>query len=205
MLVVLLFVGSATAKVELCPPIPSPPYIPKSPAEDIVKIEAYMAQAQPNPAAALPPSSLAVVNGPVVYVTVTFAAPTPTADQAIYIIITELQGNPATETVVGCITASDPSSLTYPLVGHVSNVEASVAVYAWLGPIPYTDRAPNTGSYLITSLSAAAPNLFYDPEPAPVGGVVLPTNTLAILTPYLALAGLAAIVSAVVVVKRRRD
>jgi hypothetical protein len=38
-----------------------------------------------------------------------------------------------------------------------------------------------------------------------VGGVVVPTNTLAILSPYLALAGLIAAVSAVVVVKRRRD
>jgi len=38
-----------------------------------------------------------------------------------------------------------------------------------------------------------------------VGGVVVPTNTLAILSPYLALAGLVIAVSAVVVVKRRRD
>ena len=202
MLVVLLFVGSAFATIS-CPPIPPGPYIPKSPEEDIVKVEAYMAQ--PNPAAALPPSSLAVVNGPVVYVTVTFAAPTPPADQAIYIIITELQGNPATETVVGCITASDPSSLTYQLVGHVSNVGASIAVYAWLGPIPQTDRAPNTGSYLITSLSAAAPNVFQDPEASPVGGVVEPVNKIALATPFLALAGLVAVVSAVVVVKKRID
>jgi len=39
----------------------------------------------------------------------------------------------------------------------------------------------------------------------PVGGVVMPTNTLAIAAPYLALAGLIVAVSAVVVVKRRRD
>ena len=39
----------------------------------------------------------------------------------------------------------------------------------------------------------------------PVGGVVMPTNTLAIAAPYLALAGLVAAVSAVVVVKKRRD
>jgi len=39
----------------------------------------------------------------------------------------------------------------------------------------------------------------------PVGGVVMPTNTLAILAPYLALAGLIAVVSAIVVVERRRD
>jgi hypothetical protein len=39
----------------------------------------------------------------------------------------------------------------------------------------------------------------------PVGGVVMPTNTLAITAPYLALAGLLAVVSTVVLVKRKRD
>jgi hypothetical protein len=38
-----------------------------------------------------------------------------------------------------------------------------------------------------------------------VGGVVMPTNTLAILAPYLSLAGLVVAVSAVVAVKKRRD
>jgi len=41
--------------------------------------------------------------------------------------------------------------------------------------------------------------------PNAVGGVVMPTNTLAILSPYLAIAGLVVAVSAVVVVKKRRD
>ena len=40
---------------------------------------------------------------------------------------------------------------------------------------------------------------------APVGGVVLPTNALAILAPFAALAGLIVAVSAVIAVKRRRD
>ena len=39
----------------------------------------------------------------------------------------------------------------------------------------------------------------------PVGGVVMPTNTLAVAAPYLALAGLIVAVSAVVAVKKRRD
>ena len=39
----------------------------------------------------------------------------------------------------------------------------------------------------------------------PVGGVVMPTNALAIAAPYLALVGLAAVLSTVVLVKRRRD
>ena len=43
------------------------------------------------------------------------------------------------------------------------------------------------------------------PQSRLVGGVVVSTNKLELLTPYLALAGLVAVVSAVVVVKRRRD
>jgi hypothetical protein len=39
----------------------------------------------------------------------------------------------------------------------------------------------------------------------PVGGVVMPTDKLKILTPYLTLAGLVMSVSAVLVVRRRRD
>jgi hypothetical protein len=38
----------------------------------------------------------------------------------------------------------------------------------------------------------------------PVGGVVVPTNTLAILTPYLALAGLIAAISTIFVIKKRK-
>ena len=203
MLVVLLFVGSASAVG--CPAIPSPPYVPKSPQEDIVKVEAYLEHLNPAPAAPPSPSLAGVSADYAVHLTVTFAAPTPPADQAIYIIVTELQGTPPTETVVGCQVAGDPTSTTYQLTGYVSGVGASIAVYAWLGPAPGTDRAPNSGSYPITSLSAVAPDFFYDVEPAAVGGVVVPVNKLEILTPYLALAGLVIAVSAVVVAKRRKD
>jgi hypothetical protein len=44
-----------------------------------------------------------------------------------------------------------------------------------------------------------------DQTPYAVGGVVMPTNKLEILTPYLALGGLIVAVSAVVAVKKRRD
>ncbi len=64
---------------------------------------------------------------------------------------------------------------------------------------PYEDQA---GDISTTLLKAAVTQT---PEPPPVGGVVTPTNKLAILTPYIALAGLIAAVSAVYVVKRRKD
>ncbi len=41
-------------------------------------------------------------------------------------------------------------------------------------------------------------------EPAPVGGISTPINKLEILTPYIALAGLIAVVSVVYVIKRRK-
>jgi hypothetical protein len=41
--------------------------------------------------------------------------------------------------------------------------------------------------------------------PAPVGGVVLPTSKLEVVAPFVALVGLVAVVSAIAVVKRRRD
>ena len=40
---------------------------------------------------------------------------------------------------------------------------------------------------------------------APVGGIVMPVDKLAVLTPYLALAGLIAAVSTVYVMRRRKD
>lgn len=202
MLVVLLFVGSASAKLSLCPDIPPPPYNPKSPQEDIVKVEAFLTP--PSVPAPLSSGTRAGVVGYFLTVRVTFAAATPPTGQVINIIVTELQGNPPTEVAILCGGGHGLAMTTYELSGFSSTSTPNIAVYAWLGPVPGTDRAPNTGSYPITSLSAAAPNDFYDPEGA-VGGVVMPTNTLAVLAPYIALAGLIVAVSAVVVVKKRRD
>ena len=53
----------------------------------------------------------------------------------------------------------------------------------------------NTGYLLDTGYSSLAP----------VGGITTPINKLEILTPYLALAGLIVVVSAVYVIKRRKD
>jgi hypothetical protein len=69
---------------------------------------------------------------------------------------------------------------------------------------PMSDGQPETLPSVSTSFTVGGngcPNL-----PSclrPVGGVVMPINTLAITAPYLALAGLIVAVSAVVVVKRR--
>jgi len=72
----------------------------------------------------------------------------------------------------------------------VMNVDGS-------NPIDITVSQPNSDTDF-------APNwqpLFLNP----VGGVVMPTNKFEVMTPFLALAGLVAVVSAVVAVKKRRD
>jgi len=77
-------------------------------------------------------------------------------------------------------------------------VTAELAVTDGVG-IPQTVESVSTH---FTVGGNGCPNL---PACRPVGGVVMPTNTLAITVPYLALAGLVAVVSTVVLVKRRRD
>jgi Tol biopolymer transport system component len=64
-------------------------------------------------------------------------------------------------------------------------------------PVDITQSQPNSATDTQSNWQPLSMN--------PVGGVVLPTNTLAILAPYLALAGLVIAVSAVVVAKKRRD
>ncbi|MCJ7761483.1 hypothetical protein MUP59_10155, partial [Candidatus Bathyarchaeota archaeon] len=158
--------------------------------EDIVKIEAWIKQP-----------------GNYLWFTITFAALTPPAGQSIYIILTMLDGS--TETVINYwIYGAGGADTTFNMGGtELPSVDTPVAWYAWLGPPPGTDRAPNDGFYSVTSLSQQTPNVFQDPEEpaAPVGGVVIPTSKLEILAPFAALAGLIVAVSAVVVVKRRRD
>jgi len=78
-------------------------------------------------------------------------------------------------------------------------VTAELAVVQGVGLTPQTI----TVSTHFTVGDQGCPNLPSCLQP--VGGVVMPTNTLAITAPYLALAGLIAVVSAVVVIKKRRD
>jgi hypothetical protein len=77
-------------------------------------------------------------------------------------------------------------------------VTAELAVTGGVGT-PATTESVSTH---FTVGGNGCPNL---PVCRPVGGVVMPTNTLAITAPYLALAGLIVAVSAVVLVKRKRD
>jgi hypothetical protein len=177
----MLLLGSPCSGV--VPAIPPGPYIPKSAAEDIVMVEAYIEQGVW-----------------ILHLKVTFAAPTPPAGQTLNILVTYVAGNPPTENVIHSFSTSAGSSTTYNLNINLCAAELSIAVYAWL-TTPGTDRAPDTGFQRITSLSGAAPNRFSDFDS--VGGVVLPTNSLAVLAPYLAMIGLVA--TAGVVVKKRRQ
>jgi len=163
--------------------IPPPPYIPKCPEEDMVLIQAYISQGSPD----------------VLWLTVTFAVPTPPQGQLLVIYVTQLQGSK--EVIIGAYSNFGPPKAVHSFAAGllVGNVE--IALYAMVGTFT-TDRWPNTGLQKITSISAGAPNQFTDYDS--VGGVVLPTNTFLVLTPYLTAIGLAA-TSAAVAVKKRRN
>ncbi|MGB6681558.1 MAG: hypothetical protein WBF08_09600 [Candidatus Bathyarchaeia archaeon] len=205
-LLITMLIGSVSAPT--CPDIPDPPYVPEFPEEDIIKVEAYIDSVTTITTTAttttVAQSLRPIVNGPILHLTVTFAKGTPPPDKGILILVTMLQGNPPTEVVLGCLTLLDPPLTTYTLDIPVTTDGGvpSIAVYAALVEFS-TDRAPNDGFYQITSLSASDPNVFQDYDPAPVGGVVTPVNKLEILAPYIALAGLIAVISAIVIKKRK--
>jgi hypothetical protein len=201
MLVVLLFVGSVSA---VTPAIPSPPYNPKSPAEDIITVEAWL-EPMSDSSVATATSTGAVANEYMLHLTIVFGSGTP-AGHTLYILLTQLKFDPGVETVIDYETLPGPSGNTQQINKQIFAVGMpDIAVYAWLDT-PGTDRAPNDGFYSITSLSAQTPNVFQDPEGSPVGGVVMPTNKTEILAPLLAIAGIVAAVSTVeLVVRRRKD
>ena len=135
MLVALLFVGSASAIITVCPNIPPPPYNPKSPAEDIVTVQAYWEPITTSttvnngaPAGA----RLTVANSLYLIMKLTFAAPTPPAGQTLNILVTTLQGNPQTETAVLCRAINDPPSVTIDIMDYIPSEDGPppLAVYA---------------------------------------------------------------------------
>jgi hypothetical protein len=211
LLLITILIGSVSAGI-ICP-IPPPPYIPEFPEEDIIEVSAAISPFANMTAIAttlsvipVAESLIPIVDGSFLHLTVTFASPTPPADKGILILVTMLQGNPPKEEVLYCQAYADPSSTIYTLDPIPITVDGilSIAVYAALGEIG-TDRAPNDGFYQIQSADTNIIYIFQDIDPAPVGGISTPTNKLAILTPYLALAGLIITVSTVFVIKRRKD
>jgi len=81
------------------------------------------------------------------------------------------------------------------------------------GPAPITVSAPADGTIVLEPV-AGGTGVVVEPEPVTVtidqrsgavGGVASPVNKLEIMTPYIALAGLIAAVSAVYVIKKRKD
>jgi hypothetical protein len=179
LILITMLIGSVSGIA--CPDIPDPPYVPKSPQEDIVKVTTW-------------------VDGSIVGVIVEFAAVTPPPGETLFILIATTQVNPPTETVVYCNSFTNPSGAYVFNINLWTQDTPSVAVYAWLSTAT-TDRAPNNGYYRTgTDLN---PNIFSDPD-GPVGGVVVPRNSLEILTPYIALAGLVAAISTIFVIKKRK-
>jgi hypothetical protein len=79
----------------------------------------------------------------------------------------------------------------------------------WSYPIDFTDKLSISGdgsTLAVGTMTAGTGYLIgtgYSSGPSPVGGLVIPTSKFEILTPYLALVGLAIAVSTIVVVKKR--
>jgi WD40 repeat protein len=83
----------------------------------------------------------------------------------------------------------------------------------WSYPIDLADKVSISGDGATLAVGTSAQDTGYLLSTGfssgnlanPVGGLVMPTNKLEIVAPVAALAGLAAVISAVVAVKRRRD
>jgi len=104
-------------------------------------------------------------------------------------------------------TPTPPESDDYPAWSpDGTKIAFARAIYASIivmnaadgsNPVDITESQPNSGTDVTPNWQPMFAN--------PVGGVVTPVNKIEILTPYLALAGLIAAVSAVVAVRKRRD
>lgn len=143
LLLITILIGSVSAGISC--PIPPPPYIPEFPEEDIIEVAAVISPVTNMTAIAthgrtisVAQSLIPIVDGSFLYLTVTFAAPTPPADKGIIILVTMLQGNPPKEEVLHCEAYADPSSTIYTLDPIPITVDGgifSIAVYAALGEI----------------------------------------------------------------------
>ncbi|MEM3004790.1 MAG: hypothetical protein QXK96_05790, partial [Candidatus Bathyarchaeia archaeon] len=71
---------------------------------------------------------------------------------------------------------------------------STLRVEGWVDPI-----GDGTGKKILDPVLVPVSQV----QPAPVGGVSVPVNKLSIVAPYLALVGLVAVVSAVIVVRKR--
>ena len=144
----------------------------------------------------------------------------PSGDVTVYITGADhvtLLASPLTTTPTSynAFNSLDVSSLNIVVSGDFFvAIFVPQAIQQWIA----SDSGPGAGrSYGGASLAALDPGFYasfsvnimiravIDPLNSPVGGVVMPTSKLEVVAPYAALAGLLVAVSAVVVVKRRRD
>ena len=185
------------------PPIPSGPYSPQSPADDIVTVEtAYLI---PDDAINL---TFWIRMGSNTYpdtLNLLFTMEkTDLSEVVVYYWTGQVFGTLNTVRVTFYV---DP----YPNDWKTDGGKAFVAIYAWLTGST-TDRAPNTGFYPVSAYAESPPYDVFDDSNDPsqqpsnpyhyVGGEVFSANKLAVLSPYLALIGVAAV--AIVAFKRRR-
>jgi hypothetical protein len=153
--------------------------------------------------------------------TIRFVVAVPNAPYKIHITgvdhVTELvpvidvTSSPASAYPAVIFTNIDVAALDIVVTGDFFVIVEQINIP---GYTPYFDLTPSVGrSYWGNTLAGLALDpgnynlvirVVIDPIGTAVGGVVLPTNKLTLVTPYLALAGLIVVVSTVVVVRRRQ-
>jgi len=141
------------------------------------------------------PSMMEVTSGGVNFIDHGFVCLADDLQDGYYAVAAESIGNPETRGRVG--TDEVWLTLTFHCKAEGSSyITATNYEWPYNPAIIWYAPAPSTLDPDAITVNQV--------KPRPVGGVVVPTNKLEILTPYLALAGLVAAVSAVVVVKKRR-
>lgn len=136
---------------------------------------------------------------------------TPKANgQGVVVVFNSKQDNLAT-TNLGTVTIGPPASYTGVLQFGIAlnplsyaityNPAAGYYFVKWETTGGSTVTNPNTQTTTLNVDGTATVSAVYSTRA--VGGVIIPTNTLAVLAPYLALMGLVVTTGVVVAVKRR--
>ena len=100
----------------------------------------------------------------------------------------------------------DPPITVTPGSTYFIELDANAATFSW--NIQFTGNQYPDGIFIASGFERVDEDAMfrtYSFLSSTVGGISTPTNKLSLLTPYLALAGLIAVVSAVYVIKKRKD
>lgn len=117
-------------------------------------------------------------------------------------------GDFSTDGASSSTVPSDPAWMTWEVTSIVKTwIEGGQPNYGFLIRDPNEDQqTEDAGVYFLDNkYGGGAPILEIDWSTPPVGGVIAQVDKLAVLTPYIALAGLIATASTIYIIKKRKD